>query len=308
MTGPVTDRDSDPCLESLFREGFGFTWGETDETTWLRTDEGDYKRVHPAFFEQLYDLAEGATDPSAHDERVRRTVALLYDEGYLRPGGDVVHHETPADIRLAPRFGLFTGIVAVFLAAIAARWPEIRTLPADLEFGTGLALVVIPVLLGSIAIHEASHYVPSRRYFDPTIRVGLLNGVIPAIITRTTDAWQCPRNVRIWISFAGPFADVVVATGFAVAFVLLPDQPIIGFLALVIAARAVFVLNPLLEGDGYWILVDAMGWHNLRSRGFRDLRSLTPSRPAAYALLVVVFTAGFVVLNVAILATVFGVV
>ncbi|ARS90361.1 M50 family metallopeptidase [Natrarchaeobaculum aegyptiacum] len=305
---PSPDPDIDPSLESLFREGFGFTWGETDETTWLRSDEGDYKRVHPAFFGQLRDLADGRTDPSTHDERVRRTVALLYEEGYLRPGEDVAHHETPEDIRLAPRFGLFAATVAVFAAAITVRWPEIRALPADLEFGTGLALVVLPVLLGSIAIHEASHYVPSRRYFDPTIRFGLLNGVIPAIITRTTDAWQCPRNVRIWISAAGPFADVVVATGFALAFVVVPGQPILGFLALVIAARAVFVLNPLLEGDGYWILVDAMGWHNLRSRGFRDLRDLTTSWPAAYALLVVVFTVVFVVLNVVILATVFGVV
>lgn len=301
------DADQGPPLEVLFREGFGFTWGETDGTTWLRNDHGDYKRVHPAFFERLTALADGSADPDAHDDRVRQTAALLYDEGYLEPGADVVRYETPADIRLRPRIGLFAATVALLVGCLAVRWPELRRLPVDLEFGFGLAVVVLPVLVGSIAAHELGHYAPSRRYFDPNVRFGFLNKVIPAIITRTTDAWRCPRNVRIWISLAGPFVDAVVATCFAVAFLLVPGQPLFGFLSLLIAARAAFVLNPLLEGDGYWILVDAFGWHNLRSRGFRDLKRGTVSGPAAYAVSVTVFTVCFGALNIVILATALGV-
>lgn len=302
------DTDHDCTLAELLENGFGFRWGETDGTTWLRNDDGDYKRVHPVFFDRLHDLADGSTHPDECDERVQHTITSLYDNGYLKPGGDVIRHETPADIRLAPRLGLFAVSVAVLLGCLVVRWPELQSLPADIEFGFELSIVVLPVLLGSIAIHELGHYVPSRRYFDPNLRLGTLNKVIPAIITRTTDAWQCPRNVRIWISLAGPFADIVVAAGFAVMFVAMPEQPIFGFLALLIAARAVFVLNPLIEGDGYWILVDALGWHNLRSRGFRDLKRGSVSGPAAYALLTVVFTAGFVALNLVILATVFDLV
>lgn len=302
------DDDGSPTLEALFREPFGFTWGETDGTIWLRTDEGSYKRVHPVFFEHLREIAPGSSDPADHDERVRETVALVAAEGYLEPGGDIVHEEPPPDIRLWPRLVAVAGVVALFVACLAVRWPELRALPADLEFGLGLSLIVLPVLLGSIALHELGHYVPSRRYFDPRLRLGLLNRVIPAIITRTTDAWRCPRNVRLWISLAGPTVDIVVATGFAAAFVAFPDTPVLGFLALLIAARALFVLNPLIEGDGYWALVDAFGWHNLRTRGFRDLERRALSGPAVYALSSVVFTVGFVALNIAILATVFGLV
>ncbi|NGM68096.1 M50 family metallopeptidase [Natronolimnobius sp. AArcel1] len=295
-------------LEALFREPFGFTWGETDGTTWLRTDEGSYKRVHPVFFEQLREIATGSSDPTDHDERVRETVVLLASEGYLEPGGEIVHEQPPPDIRLWPRLGAVAATATLLVGCLAVRWPELRQLPADLEFGLGLALIVLPILLGSIALHELGHYVPSRRYFDPQLRIGLLNKVIPAIITRTTDAWRCPRNVRLWISLAGPFVDLLVATGFAVAFVIVPGQPIFGFLALLIAARALFVLNPLIEGDGYWALVDAFGWHNLRTQGFRDLEHRILSGPAVYALSAVIFTIGFVGLNIAILATVFGLV
>lgn len=304
----LADSDDDSVDETPFRERFGFTWGETGETTWLRTDGGDYKRVHPVFFDRLSELAGESVDPSVLDERVRRAVTLLYDEGYLKPGEDVTRHETPADIRLWPRIGAFTVTLSLFVLFLTVRWSEIRRLPTDIEFGFGLAVVVLPFLLGSIAIHELGHYLPSRRYFDPQLRFGFLNKVIPAIITRTTDAWGCPRNVRLWISLAGPFADAVIATALAGAFVVVPDQPLLGFLALLIAARVVFVLNPLIEGDGYWILVDALGWHNLRSRGFRDLERRVISGPSVYALSVVCFTVGFVVFNLAILATVFGLV
>ncbi|OVE85329.1 M50 family metallopeptidase [Natronolimnobius baerhuensis] len=300
------DGDGSPALESLFREPFGFTWGDTDGTIWLRSDEGSYKRVHPVFFEQLREIATGSSDPADHDERVRETVALLAAEGYLESGSEIVREEPPPDIRLWPRLGAVAGVVVLFVGCLAVRWPELRQLPADLEFGLGLALIVLPVLLGSIALHELGHYVPSRRYFDPQLRIGLLNRVIPAIITRTTDAWRCPRNVRLWISLAGPVVDLLVATGFAVAFVVFPDQPIVGFLALLIAARALFVLNPLIEGDGYWALVDAFGWHNLRTRGFRDLERRVLSGPAVYAVSSVVFTVGFVAVMLAVLTSAIG--
>ncbi|WP_049921662.1 hypothetical protein [Halopiger djelfimassiliensis] len=306
MTNASTADESG--VDELLRGEFGFTWGETDGTTWLRNDDGDYKRLDPSFFDRLRELAHSECEPASVDPRVRQTIALLADEGYLRRGGEITHHETPSDIRLWPRVGAFAAMVALWLACLAIRRAELRRLPSELPFGLEFAVLVLPILLASTAIHELGHYTASRRYFTPTIRFGWLNKIIPAVITRTTDAWACPRNARIWISLAGPFVDALVAATFAAAFVAAPDRHVLGFLALLIGARMLFVLNPLIEGDGYWVVVDAFGLHNLRSRGFRDLKRATPSGPAAYALAVVVFTTGFAALNLYVITSAVGII
>lgn len=287
--------DPAPSVARLYREAFGFTWGTTGDTVWVRNADGEYKRVDREFLDRLRELARTDRDPASVDERVARAIEHLSCEGYLRPGEDVVRHETPPDVRLWPRAGAFAVLVGAAIALLGAHRAELRELFGTLDAGTGPTVgVVLPALVVATALHELGHYAVSRRYFDPAIRFELLNKVVPAVVTRTTDAWGCPRNVRIWISLAGPLVEAALAAGLALVFVVL-NWSVAGLLAFVLLARIAFVLNPLIEGDGYWILVDAFGLHNLRSRGFRDLRARRVSGPAAYAAAVVVFTAGLVV-------------
>jgi len=281
--------DTSESPERYLREPFGFVWGETGETTWLRTDDGSYKRIDPAFVDQLFELADGSVDPDTVDPDVTRAIEVLSAEGYLELGGSVRRHEPPDGIRLGPRIVavclLFVSTATILAAQRTVLIDALGTLDR-----TTVLFVIVPGIIVGISLHETAHYVASRPYFEPTFRVGTLNKILPAIITRTTDAWSCPRSVRIWISLAGPFVDAAIAFVCALVFVLAPERSLAGVLALIFFLRGLFVLNPLIEGDGYWILTDTLETYNLRTRGFRDLRQRHLSWPAVYALLSLCFT------------------
>ncbi|WP_207587019.1 M50 family metallopeptidase [Halomontanus rarus] len=284
------DRESSADGRPRLRRDFGFTWGETGETIWLRNDDGDYKRIEPAFLDPLLALARGERDPETAGRDVLRAVELLADEGYLEAGGEVTRYEPPSDIRLWPRLAVLGAATVAMCALIATRWSAIWRPPGSV---TGTVLIG-PFFIVVTLLHELGHYVASRPYFTPRIRLDRLNGVIPAVVTRTNDAWRCPRTVRIWISLAGPAVDVAITLGLAAAFVSSPEYGLLGTLILVQLFRLLFVLNPLVEGDGYWLLVDVFETHNLRPHAFRDLRRGRPTAPAAFAVSIVAFTGGFV--------------
>lgn len=296
-------RRSDAAADDRARRNFGFTWGETDGMRWLRNGDGDYKRVAPEFFPVLRGLARGERDPADVDPEALRAVDLLLDEGYLRPDGDVTKLEQRADGRVWIRFAAFALGTVLLAALVALRWGDLWRLPGSVPE----AVLAVAFFVGATAVHEAGHLSASRPYFEPEIRFRRLNGVIPAVITRTNDAWQCPRAVRLWISLAGPFVDVAIALALAVAYFLFPQRDALGLLLSVQLVRIALVLNPLMEGDGYWLLADALGAHNLRSRAFRDLRRARPTAAAAFGVAVVAFTAAFVAAGVALLAIVVGV-
>lgn len=273
------------------RRDFGYTWGETDGTIWLRNDESEYKRIDPSFVEPLEALARGERDPSAADPDVLEAIDLLAAEGYLEPGGEIQRHEPPPDIRLWPRLVAFGGTAIALGVLITARWRAIWSAPGSIRS----AIPVLAFFVVATVLHELGHYAASKPYFEPSIRVGKLNGVVPALITETRDGWQCPRNVRLWISLAGPFVDVVVTLAVAIAFVRYPEFTVLGPCILVQLFRLLIVLNPLIDGDGYWLLVDVFGTHNLRHHAFRDLKRGRATPKAAFAASIIAFTGAFVV-------------
>jgi hypothetical protein len=261
---------------------FGFTWGEVDGLVWLRNDEGDYKRVSPRVVEGLKRLERGGPEPETLGEPFGDIVETLRDEGYLEEGGDVVEVSTPEAIRLAPRIAIF-GVSFAVLACIAIlRWDVAWPPPRD----PMINLWVLPFFAVSALLHECGHYLAARPHFEPEIRFGLLNNVFPALITETTGAWRCPRSIRIWISLAGPLVDVLLTLVLAAVHLLwLPDMRLLASLVLVQFFRILFVFNPLLEGDGYWILSDAFDIVNLRTRGWEDLKRGQPTSFALYMVL-----------------------
>lgn len=287
---PAADGTDGVDVDPALRDGLGFEWGETDGTTWLRNADAEYKRVEPAFFDVLVEFARGERALDSAPTDVRTAVAILHEEGYLVPDGEIRQCETPADVSLRPRLGGFAALLGLFALLMGLQWERLPELPRAMT-STADFLLVAGVLTLSIPVHELGHYLVSRRYFEPSIGFTRLNKVFPAVVTKTSDAWRCPRNVRIWISLAGPTVDVAIATVLAAVFLLVPERRLVGLLAGMLVVRVLFVLNPLIDGDGYWILVDLFGLHNLRSRGFRDLKALRISGPAAYAAAVVVFTA-----------------
>lgn len=267
---------------------FGFTWGETEGLVWLRDDDGNYKRVDPDFLADLRALASGERAISELPAEKAAAVTHLRDAGFLDPGGDVVEYETPDGVALRPRLLAFAVAFALLTAYVCYRLLATGTsAPAGVAAGWGLiesVVLSIPVFVGLALVHEAGHYVAARPYFRPTLDVTLLNGVFPAFVTRTNDAWRCPRSVRVWINLAGPLADCLQCLVLAaLSLFVFPESSLLAVVPVFEYLRLLFSLNPFVRGDGYWMIVDWFGATNLHTRGVRDLKNLDPSVGALYA-------------------------
>ena len=93
--------------------------------------------------------------------------------------------------------------------------------------------------------------------------------VFPYAFVDTTEAWFEPARRRIAISAAGPVSDLTIGGAAALARSLASTgtlQDVFFQLALAAYTGAIFNLNPLLDRDGYHILVDLMREPGLRRR------------------------------------------
>jgi len=278
--------------DARYPDGVGFTWGETETVVWLAGPDGGYKKIAPELLEALQDLATGERQFDELSEEAREAIRHLEDEAYVTPGGAVTRHETPAPVRVGPRVALFVAAFVVVTGVVLAQL--LGVLPGPEPNGSGAlgqTAVAIAVLVVLTLCHEGGHYLAARPYFKPGIRVTLINWVFPAIVTQTNDAWRCPRSVRIWINIAGPLVDALLTVSLAAVYVLVyPESVVLSVVVSLSFFRLVFAINPLIQGDGYWILVDWLGSVNLRRTGFTDLRDGKPTGPAAYAVCSVLFS------------------
>jgi putative peptide zinc metalloprotease protein len=105
--------------------------------------------------------------------------------------------------------------------------------------------------------------------------------IFPFAFVDTSDAWFEPRRRRMAVSAAGPVTDVIAAgTAAIVATVASGTYADIAFqVALGAYVGALFNLNPLLDRDGYHILVDLLGQPNLRARSRKRLALRLAGRP-----------------------------
>ncbi len=266
---------------------FGFTWGETEGLVWLRDDEGNYKRVDPELLADLRALAAGERAERDLSEKKRAAVDHLREAGFLEPGGTVTEHETPPGVTLWPRVLAFGVAFALLTAYVCYRFFVAGMPGGGAMGGFGLVenlLVAIPVFVALALVHEAGHYVAARPYFRPSVDLTLLNGVFPAFVTRTNDAWRCPRSVRVWINLAGPLFDCLQCLALAaLSLFVFPASYLLAVLPVFEYFRLLFSLNPFVRGDGYWMVVDWFGATNLHTRGVRDLKNLRLSVGALYA-------------------------
>lgn len=137
-----------------------------------------------------------------------------------------------------------------------------------------LILTVLQVL--SISVHEAGHALAIRHYGRRVRRLGFaVYYMFPCVYVDSTDMVMAPRSQRIVVSLAGPIGGLLVGAACAFVVVVAGDSPA-GALAYSAASLFVFqfVLNllPILDLDGYHILVDALDAPLLRQRALAFVR------------------------------------
>ena len=169
---------------------------------------------------------------------------------------------------------LFTlaGIVVYVRELIAGRH-GIATVEGSYVFGI-LALTVMQVI--SISVHEAGHALAIRHYGRRVRHLGLMiYYLFPAAYVDSTDMAMATRGQRIVVALAGPIGGAVV--GAICAFVAAGEGGLIGGIAFQGASLFTFQLAlnlvPILELDGYHVLVDLLDTPFLRQRSMAFART-----------------------------------
>lgn len=132
----------------------------------------------------------------------------------------------------------------------------------------GLALVFTKTL------HELGHAYTAKRFGCrvPTMGVAFLV-MWPVLYTDTSDTWRLTeRRKRLWVGAAGMTAELALALVATALWSFLPDGPARSAAFVVATLSWVMTLavnlNPLMRFDGYYLLSDALGVHNLQDRAF----------------------------------------
>jgi putative peptide zinc metalloprotease protein len=133
--------------------------------------------------------------------------------------------------------------------------------------------------------HECAHGLACKHYGREVLGAGamLYHGSLVFFVD-TNDIWLAPKEARIVVSWAGPFSTTLIASVCSIVAALLPARSPIGSsffkVALVCYLSALMNLNPLLEWDGYFILMDYLEIPRLRQKALGFLKRELPKRLA----------------------------
>lgn len=128
----------------------------------------------------------------------------------------------------------------------------------------------------TLIIHELGHAMAVKRAGRSVPRGGfMLYYGFPVGFVDTTDIWMASRRARLITSFAGPYTGLALGGVCALAAFFFP-QGATGALffawGFVLLVNTLFNFNPLLELDGYYMLVDWLEKPSLRPRALSFVR------------------------------------
>jgi putative peptide zinc metalloprotease protein len=217
---------------------------------------------------------QGGAAPSSNTGKLMRQhevswndAGAFFDRLYLRGGWLLFTRPAKAALALVALVGIF-----VFGFLIAHRYGTPFVVARKVGLG-GLVFVVGRFAVA--AVHETAHALTMASFGRQVRKAGFkVLLVFPYAFVDTSQAWFESRRRRIAISGAGPVSDFVVGGVFAVLSLAVAAgalRDILFQLAFAAYLGALFNLNPMLERDGYHILVDLLGEPGLRRRAREEL-------------------------------------
>jgi putative peptide zinc metalloprotease protein len=211
--------------------------------------------------------------PREHElPRVPPVIAFIY-----RRGGYLLF----TSVALAVVAAVAVAGLVAFAALVAGRYGTPFVVARRVGLGA-LVFVVGRFLL--VVCHELAHGLIAESFGRPVSRAGIKVALVfPYVFVDTTDAWFESRRRRMIISLAGPGSDIVLGGAFALACLLSSPGGVRDILFQVAFGGyvgALFNLNPLMERDGYHVLVDLLQEPGLRRRASRRLHEALSGRGA----------------------------
>jgi putative peptide zinc metalloprotease protein len=177
-----------------------------------------------------------------------------------------------------PGFLVFSAAVIVLGLGIAvAEWSDITR---DLErlWRVEMVLVAWLVIFAVSAAHEFAHSLTCKRFGGHVHEMGFLLIYFQlAFYCNVSDAWLfAEKSKRLWVTIAGPYLEIFLWALAVIIWRVTEPGTWPSAVALVVVATSAFRLfinlNPLIKLDGYYLLSDALGIHNLRARAFAYLK------------------------------------
>jgi putative peptide zinc metalloprotease protein len=130
--------------------------------------------------------------------------------------------------------------------------------------------------LAAIFVHELSHALTVKHYGRELRRGGfMLYFGLPAFFMDTTDIWMEGKRARLAVTWAGPYSGLILGGLASAVMAIWPAFPLnaLLFQFAFFAYLTVFLnLNPLLELDGYFILMDWLEIPMLRQKSLAFIR------------------------------------
>jgi len=144
----------------------------------------------------------------------------------------------------------------------------------------------LPVWLVSLAlhvvVHEAAHAATCKHFGRQVNRAGIgWYFFAPVAFVDTSDIWAAARLPRVLVSAAGPYSNLVLSGMAALAALLVAPngwQDVLWSFSFMGYVLALVNINPLLELDGYYIVMDMLEIPNLRARALAYLGGLLHGR------------------------------
>lgn len=177
-----------------------------------------------------------------------------------------------------------------------------------------IALIVLQVL--GVTAHELGHALAIRHFGRKVRRLGFVfYYMMPCAYVDATDMVMAPRRQKIVVSAAGSVGGLAFAALASIVAALSPSGSLEGSLALKAATLLVFnnvlQLLPILELDGYLILVDVLDAPLLRQRAMTFVRTKLFRRLSRRAKLtpedIGLASYGFIAIGSSLAALLFGV-
>jgi putative peptide zinc metalloprotease protein len=196
-------------------------------------------------------------------------------------------------IYLAGGWVLFTRVALVLMAIlgvaglIAFNYLIFRRYGTPFVVAERIGIGAAVFLLGRflvVALHELAHGLVVSSFGRRVSRAGLkLMLIFPFAFVDTSDGWFEPRRRRFAISAAGPVSDLLVGASFALGATFAGGtvRDVLFQLAFAAYVGALSNLNPLLDRDGYHMLVDWLGEPGLRRRARAHLSAVLSGRGRA---------------------------
>jgi CRP-like cAMP-binding protein/Zn-dependent protease len=170
--------------------------------------------------------------------------------------------------------------VVIIVAGLAAWWRQVLLAEHALLQTNGsytLGLLTLAALdIGGVKVYQIAQALTMKRHNIRITSAGLqLYYFLPLMFVETSDVWMADRRSRMAVSLSGPFAVLVLGGALALVAYPLDGTEMGAFLfkaSFVWLVNGVFNLLPILELDGYFLLVDYLEMPALRTNALAFVR------------------------------------